>query len=178
MQIQDEWRIEEALKKFAQGPDKLEATLADLSEADLDRQGAQEGWTIREIVHHLADEDTMQATFILKMALLNSGTTFDISWHPGNRAMSETLNYTGRPIGLSFALFQANREHIVQMLSNLPPVWDRYVVFRLSPEEEVKITIGEWIQRMAEHLQEHVSEIDKIRQQLETEVISNGADNS
>lgn len=170
--------IVEAQKEFAQGPDKLEATLADLSEADLDRQGAQGGWTIREIVHHLADEDTMQATYILKMALLNSGTTFDISWHPSNRAMSETLNYARRPIGPSLALFRSNREHIVQMLNSLPPTWDHYVVFRLSPEEEAKITIGEWIQRMAGHLQEHVSEIDKIRQQLETEVTSNGTDNS
>lgn len=166
--------IEEALKEFAQGPDKLEATLADLSEADLDRHCAQGGWAIREIVHHLADADTMQATYILKMALLNSGTTFDISWHPGNRAMSETLNYAGRPIGPSLALFRANREHIVQMVSSLPPTWDRYVVFKLSPEEEAKITIGEWIEGLARHLQEHVSEIDKIRQQLGTEVSSDG----
>lgn len=144
----------------------LEAGLAGLSEADLDRSSPQEGWTIREIVHHLADADAMQTTYILKMALLNTGSTFDISWHPGNRAMSKTLNYTGRPIGPSVTLFRANREHILQILSSLPPAWDRYVVFKLSPEEKTTIRIGEWIEGMARHLQEHVREINEIRQSI------------
>jgi len=158
--------IEEALTEFGKGPDKLEAAVTGLSEADLDRVGGHEGWTIREIIHHLAEADARQITFT-RIALLSCGHTFEFSWHPGNRAMAAMLNYAGLPVAPSLALFRANREHFSQMLesllSNSPAVWDYYLIAKASPEEEgAKVTVSEWVTGMTSHLQEHLVEIEVI----------------
>ncbi len=159
--------IEEALRDFGHGPDKLQATLIGLSEADLDQAGGDEGWTIREIIHHLAVADVRQTTFT-RISLLSCGHTFEFSWHPGNRVMSAMLNYARLPIAPSLDLFRANRNHFSRMLSGLlsysPSVWERYLITKTSPNEEgTKVTVGEWITGMTSHLQEHLVEIDNIR---------------
>jgi DinB superfamily len=160
--------IEEALTEFGKGPDMLEAALTGLSEAGLDQVSGNEGWTIREIIHHLAEADTRQTTFT-RIALLSCGHTFEFSWHPGNKAMAAVLNYARLPVAPSLVLFRANREHFSRMLrgllDNSPSVWDYYLIAKASPEEDgTRVTVGEWITGMTSHLQEHLVEINNIRE--------------
>lgn len=162
--------IEEALADFGRGPDKLEALIDGLSEADLDQVGGNDGWTIREIIHHLAEADARQTTFT-RIALLSSGHTFEFSWHPGNRVMAAMLIYASLPIAPSLVLFRANREHFSGMLTgllrNTPSAWDYYLIAKASPEEEgTRVTVGEWVVGMTSHLQEHLTEISNIREAI------------
>ena len=63
------------ITRFREGPNLLDRTLAGVSEADLDTPPSQGGWTIRQIVHHLADGDDLWKTFI-KAALGNGKHAF------------------------------------------------------------------------------------------------------
>ena len=51
--------LEVILNLYADGPAKLEAALAGLSEPDLDLALTSDSWTIRQIVHHIADGDDL-----------------------------------------------------------------------------------------------------------------------
>ena len=162
--------IEEALAEFGNGPDKLQAAITDLSDVDFDQVIETAGWTIREIIHHLAEADTRQIVST-RIAILSCGHSFEFSWHPGNRSMAGVLDYANLPILPSLGLFRANREHFSTMLksvlNNSPSVWDYYLIAKNSPEDEgTKVTVGEWITGMANHLQEHLIEIKEIREAL------------
>jgi hypothetical protein len=80
--------IKDAVKEFAEGPKRLEATLEDLTTFELDWRGDEAGWTIREIIHHMVDTDVRQTTHT-KIALANSGSTMEFGWHPGNVSMAK-----------------------------------------------------------------------------------------
>jgi hypothetical protein len=121
----------DAVKEFAEGPKRLEATLEGLTTFELDWRGDEAGWTIREIIHHMVDTDVRQTTHT-KIALANSGSTMEFGWHPGNVSMAKKLNYVGRSIEPALALFRANREHFVQMLNIIPAAWDHYLLVKAS----------------------------------------------
>lgn len=159
--------VNKALEAYAAGPDMLKSALAGLSGEDLDRPGIQGGWTIREIVHHLADTDVRQTNYT-KVALVSSGSTIEFDWHPGNRSIARSLGYGRLPVEPSLTLFRANREHFSRILRAIPPAWDYYINVKESREAEgYKVTVAEWVEGMARHLQEHLQEIAEIRKQWE-----------
>ncbi len=67
--------IAEILARYADGPTLLDSALAGLSETDLDLALSADSWSIRQIVHHLADGDDIWKICI-KAALGNSDGTF------------------------------------------------------------------------------------------------------
>ena len=75
----------ERLALLAAGADALAAALDGLSEADLDRSPAPGAWTIRQIVNHLADGETIWSIF-LRMALGVPDASAQLEWYPGNEA--------------------------------------------------------------------------------------------
>ena len=162
--LPDEASITEALKHYAAGPDILEAELDGITDAELDSSLSGDSWTIREIIHHLAEADSRHITFT-RIALVSSGSAFEFSWHPGNKAMSEALNYTGQPIELALTLFRSNREYFALILSSMAEAaWDRYLAVKGSPDAEGQnVTVQVWVIGMARHLQEHLEVIAMIR---------------
>ncbi len=157
---------EEALKRYAEGPDLLEAALAGLSEGDLDAC-SEDGWSLRQIVHHVADADSMWMANV-RIAIISPGARVGLGWHPGNRGIADALRYAHRLVGPAMALFRATREHIAQMLSGIDDAEDGFIIVVDLPEwaevREEKITVGEYIRGLARHVDEHVREIDRIRQ--------------
>jgi uncharacterized damage-inducible protein DinB len=71
---------ETTIARFAAGPTQLEAAIAGLSEGELDRAEGDHTWTIRQLVHHIADGDDIWKGFI-KRATGNPGGTFDLQWY-------------------------------------------------------------------------------------------------
>lgn len=156
----------EALRRYAEGPDLLEAVLVGLSDADLDAY-SEDGWSIRQIVHHVADADAMWMANV-RIALISPGARVGLGWHPGNRGIADALRYAHRPISPALVLFRATRQHMVQMLSGMDDAEDGYIMLVDLPEwaevREQKITVGEYIRGLARHVDEHVREIEAIRQ--------------
>ena len=69
--IQQAYTPSATLALYADGPTQLEAVLMGLTESDLNLAQPGDSWTIRQIVHHLADGDDLWKTCI-KAALGNS----------------------------------------------------------------------------------------------------------
>jgi hypothetical protein len=154
------------LARYADGPAQLGATIAGLAETDLDLAQSADTWTIRQLVHHVADGDDIWKVCI-KAALGNSGAVFSLQWYwdiPQDTWV-ERWDYAGRAIEPSLALFRANRRHVVQLMERIPDGWGRYMRIQWPHQaEEERITVGDVIEMQANHVACHVDDIRAIRQ--------------
>lgn len=154
---------EETRALYARGGDDLEALLAGLTEADLDLARAPEEWSIRQIVHHLAEVDTM-FLMLFESALAQPGITFIRSAYD-QAHWAEALAYHKRAIEPSLALIKATRGHIAHLLQHIPDHWDRFVLLKFASDEGegYKITVGQELNEMNWHFAEHCAEIRETR---------------
>jgi uncharacterized damage-inducible protein DinB len=153
------------LALYADGPAQLEAVLMGLTESDLNLAQTSDTWTIRQIVHHLADGDDIWKTCI-KAALGNSEDLFSLQWYwdKPQTEWAENWKYANRRIELSLALLRANRHHIVELLQQTPDAWEKSIRLKWPEGEEERITIGEVLQMQASHVVGHINDIQMIRQ--------------
>ncbi|MDQ2906741.1 MAG: DinB family protein [Chloroflexota bacterium] len=143
---------------YMQTVDELDAALASLSPADIDLRREPGSWTIRQIVHHLADADILFLPRLQK-ALREPGT-YTPNWFSGNDPISEPY-YTRRPIASSVALYRAIHEHIGQLASYIPGAWERSV--KVQDGEEHEESFGMVVTNSLTHALEHIDEINEIR---------------
>ena len=105
----------EIIARYASGIQAVDDALVGLTEADLDLARAEEKWTIREIVHHIADAEDLWNT-ACKSALGNCGCLFDASWYIIDNKWAEPLHYATRPIDEAFELYRAIRHQVLEGL--------------------------------------------------------------
>ncbi|MFO7272810.1 MAG: DinB family protein [Sphaerobacter thermophilus] len=149
---------EQVLDLYASGVDALERALDGLSEADLDLAREPGAWTIRQIVHHLADAETA-ALGGPKFALAEPGRVYH-----GNRysqdVWAERLDYAGRDIGPSVVLFKAIRAHMLQLVRHVPDALERHTV---DASGAPSLPVGRILGMLASHALEHIEEIEETR---------------
>jgi len=140
-----------------------QAALAGLTEADLDFTRAPEAWSIRQIVHHLAETDAMHL-MIFTSALAQSGGTFIRNPYDQDHWV-ETLAYKERAIEPSLALIKATRQHLAHLFQHIPGHWDCYVLLKFASAEGDgnKVTVGEFLDGLNWHFAEHCAEIRETR---------------
>ena len=149
----------ERLASLAAGADALAAALAGLPAADLDRSIAPGAWTVRQIVHHLADGEIVWSVY-LRIALGVPGVSAQLDWYPGNEGWAGALDYAGRPIEAAVALFRAQRLYTAHLLEHMGERWERCVLVDGRPMRVVDIAC-----LLTIHAAEHVAEICRIREQ-------------
>ena len=155
-----------AISQYADGPVQLNAALKGLTDYDLDLALTTDTWTIRQIVHHLVDGDDLWKTCI-KAALGNNGGLFSLQWYwdKSQTEWAASWKYANRPIQPSLELFRANRQHMVELIQQIPNLGERSIRIK-HPDiaEEQRITIGFVLEMQIDHLAEHIGEIRAIRQ--------------
>jgi hypothetical protein len=152
------------LERYANGAAQLEAAIADLGPADLDKALDAESWTIRQIVHHVVDGDDIWKLFI-KTALGNSEAVFSLRWYweLPQTEWAERWAYARREIEPSLALLRANRRHVVGLLQAVPGAWERSIVVQWPHQEAQRATVGWVIEMQADHVAGHIEDIERIR---------------
>ncbi len=151
---------EQVLALYETGPDALDAALTGLSEAELNLASSPGGWTIRQIVHHLADLEAATLGQIM-MAFAEPGRVYQGNpFSPDTWATS--LDYAGRPIGASVQLLRAIREHVVQLAHHLPDVYERSSREPDGRDDAISLTLG----MLGGHALEHIEEIRETRRLL------------
>jgi catechol 2,3-dioxygenase-like lactoylglutathione lyase family enzyme len=148
----------ETLELYMQAPSELQSLLEGLKEQELDLSKVPGGWTVRQIVHHLADADAMQLARI-KVALAEPGRVW-VSNAYSPQGWSDVVGYSRPAVQPSVDLFRANREHVAALLQHLPPdAWERYTLNAYGE----KTTVGRTISLLATHALEHIDDIVEIR---------------
>jgi hypothetical protein len=151
------------LQKYLQLPDCLEGAVAGLSDSDLDV--SSDGWTIRQIVHHVVEgENIWQLN--LRAIVGTNGILFPFMWYlsiPQDEWVKRWA-YDKRPLGPSLAFYRASTWNLVEFLRNIPDAWDHFGrVTWPGEQEETCGTVREIVEMNLRHMDQHAEEIQAIR---------------
>jgi hypothetical protein len=152
------------LDTYAKGPAQLDQILNGLTADQLDQSLSSDTWTIRQIAHHIVDGDDIWNTCI-KIALGNPEGEFHLQWYWDQTQVewAKKWQYKTRSLVISLALFQANRDHIVELLRLMPECWERSARIHWPGEtEEGRITIQDVVKMHNNHLAGHLEDIQAI----------------
>jgi uncharacterized damage-inducible protein DinB len=155
----------QVISSYGDGPRSLETAVAGLSQADLDLSLSSDSWTIRMIVHHVADGDAIWKSFIAQ-ALGNVGGEFRLQWYweiPQDE-WAKRWNYAQREIETSLAFFRANRRHTTQLLEHKPDALEKTLQIRWPDGKEQGISVRWVVEMQTQHVQGHVRDIQRIRE--------------
>ena len=155
---------DEIVARYASGVQAVDDALAGLTEADLDRARAEEKWTIRQIVHHIADAELLWEVAV-KSALGNCGCLFDASWYIISNKWAGPLHYATRPIDGAVTLYKAIRHQILELLEYVPDAWEKHILFHWANPDQARVwTVEEIVTWQSRHVMIHVEQILETRQ--------------
>jgi hypothetical protein len=151
------------LEKYQALPDQLATAVSGLSEEQLDLTGGPDQWSIRQIVHHLADGQTMWSV-CMRMAIGAPGAAMQLGWYPGNEAWAERMAFAERSIEPGLALLRGFHAEIAELLTLMPEAWEREVIIGVPGRgDERAYSVARIIGFTGEHFVEHLGEIMAIK---------------
>lgn len=135
-------------------PSLLREAVKELSENQLDTPYRAGGWTVRQVIHHLADSH-MNAYIRLKLALTEDNPVIK----PYNEGKWAELPDSNLPIAISMSLIDSIHVRWVAILHSLTPV-DRDRSF-MHPDSG-QIAIEKYIGTYAWHGRHHLAHITSL----------------
>jgi len=145
--------------KYKDGYDELLKSLEGFPEQELTARPIPNKWSAREIIHHLADSETVSG-IRLKRLLVED--------HPliqgyAQDAFAERLNYNDRDIGPALEAFRSARANTAQLLDAMTEEdWKR----EGTHSESGSYTAEDWLTIYAEHAHNHAAQILRLRERL------------
>lgn len=135
--------------------------LAGATKDDLDTSPGEGKWTIREIVHHLADSEMTSA---IRLRLLIASVNPPIAGYD-QEEFARKLYYTDRPIEASLDAFNAARRSTAEILDRLSETeWLR----EGTHTEHGRYTVYKWLEIYASHAHAHAQQILVAREAAKT----------
>src|SRR5688572_29610178 len=123
-------------------PARLREAVTDLSDAQLDTPYRPEGWTVRQVVHHVADSH-MNALIRMKLALTEDTPTIK----PYDEKAWSTLADMRLPIEVSLGLIAGIHTRWVAVISGLSV--DQFSRSFIHPELGAEMTLDQLLQLYA-----------------------------
>jgi uncharacterized damage-inducible protein DinB len=144
------------LAQLAEAPAKLRAAVAGLSDAQLETPYRPEGWTVRQVVHHLADA---HVNWYIRPKLAVTKTEPTIT--PYDEALwAELSDARTGPIEPSLMMFEGVSARWVLFFESLAPEeWSRTF---MHPERGL-LTVDNVLFTMAWHCRHHTAHITGLR---------------
>jgi uncharacterized damage-inducible protein DinB len=147
------------LNDVAQTPANLRAAVEGLSDSQLDTPYRPEGWTVRQVVHHVPDSH-LNSYVRFKLALTEEEPT--IKTYAEDR-WAELSDTKATPIEVSLTLLDSLHDRWVRLLRSLTPEqWKR--TFR-HPEMG-PMTLEKTLALYAWHGHHHVAHITELRKRM------------
>lgn len=154
----------EILDRYQSGPVMVQQAIQGLAEDQLDIKLSADSWSIRQLVHHITDGDYLWKEFLLRAA----GETekkFDLEWYwclPQDEWVKR-WSYEGRDVRHSLELFAANRQHTLELLKQVPALWEKCLFVQAKQAGQEKVSVRDVVDMQASHVVGHVDDILKIR---------------
>lgn len=139
-------------------PANLRAAVAGLSDAQLDTPYRPDGWTVRQLVHHVADSH-MNAITRIRLALTEENPTIKPYLEKGWAELSDSRTLGVEP---SLAILDGVHARWTALMRALPAAsWSRTVI---HPERGSTMSIDALMALYAWHSKHHVAHITGLRQ--------------
>jgi hypothetical protein len=141
-------------------PGELELAIQNLDEAQLHTPYRDGGWTVHQLVHHIADSH-MNAYTRFKLGLTEDNPVIK----PYDQEAWVLLNDVNTlPINISVTLLHALHRRLVVALENLPDIsWERTV---FHPEQKKTISLWYLLGSYAWHGKHHVAHIRNLKERM------------
>lgn len=136
-------------------PSRLRQAVSGLTDAQLDTPYRDGGWTVRQLVHHVADSH-MNGLIRVKLALTEDSPTIK----PYAQHHWANLPDSKLPIELSLRIIDGVHERLDAIVATLTP--DDYAKTFVHPENGLT-RLDNWIQLYAWHSRHHVAHITELR---------------
>ncbi len=137
-------------------PSALEAAVKGLNDKQLDTQYRDGGWTVRQVVHHLADAH-MNAFVRMKLILTEGKPAFKPYDQNAWAALPDT---TEMPIGVSLEILRGLHDRWSKLLDRVADgEWGRIGVH----PERGEVTLESQLNVYAGHGEKHVEHITNLR---------------
>ncbi|MEP7164767.1 MAG: YfiT family bacillithiol transferase [Ferruginibacter sp.] len=153
-------QLKEWLLDIGSLPQHIEYAITNLDEAQLDTPYREGGWTVKQVVHHVADSH-MNAYIRFKLGL----TEEDPAIKPyEEKAWAEMIDSKNIPINVSITLLYALHSRWSEILKNISrEEWNRTV---FHPEHKKQMTLWFLLGMYAWHSRHHVAHITSLRERM------------
>ncbi|AFD08970.1 YfiT family bacillithiol transferase [Solitalea canadensis] len=151
--------IVSAIEEIANLPAQIENALINFSENQLNTPYRPEGWTIRQVIHHVPDSH-MNAYIRCKLALTEDNPTirpyFEDKW-------AELADTSNTPIEVSLQLLKSLHQRWVMLLKSMKPEDFERTFFH--PEKKSSLKLAEVVLMYAWHGKHHLGHILIVKNQ-------------
>jgi uncharacterized damage-inducible protein DinB len=148
-----------AVDALAAAPARLRAAVAGLSDSQLDTPYRPDGWTVRQLVHHVADSHT-NAYMRFRLALTEDNPTI----RPyDEKAWAELPDVRAMPVAVSLDLLDRLHERLVFLLRHTP---DADFARQLTHPENGPMTLDALLGIYAWHGRHHTAHVTALRERM------------
>lgn len=155
----DPYRAEDRplwLAQLAEAPSKLRAAVAGLSDLQLDTPYREGGWTVRQVVHHLADA---QLNWYIRPKLAVTEET-PITKPYAEQLWAELADARRSPIEASLQIYEGVTARWCYFMNALSPdEWSR----KFTNPEWGTLSVEDTLRGMAWHARHHTAHITELR---------------
>ncbi len=147
--------LQPVFERFTQGPAFVAEAIAGVDPGELNRPG-DEGWSIRDVLVHLADTELVRAVRFRTMLVEDEPVlvVFD------EGMWKKRLHYLWRSPEAAISLFQQTRYTNAELLRQC----DRQAWERTARHAELGVvTVADILRRGVEHVDAHVGQIGELR---------------
>jgi len=137
-------------------PPRIREAVIDLNDAQLDTPYRPGGWTVRQVVHHVADSH-MNALIRIKLALTEDTPTIK----PYDENAWSTLPDMRLPIAVSLSLIEAIHTRWIAVVNGMAA--DQFSRAFIHPELKTEMTLDHHLQLYAWHSHHHLAHITELR---------------
>lgn len=144
--------ISDLLQNYFNTYEKIKETVKDLTEAEKNFKPSPDKWSIREIINHLCDSETIAVTRLFRIATESNPSlpAYD------QNLWASILNYNKLDDELALLIFGLLRTRIYQLLHILPAeVWTK----KGTHHERGEITFYDMFKIYVEHGENHLRQI-------------------
>jgi len=153
-------RREGWIVEIAETPAQLRSAIHGLTDQQFDTAYRPEGWTVRQVVHHLPDSH-LNAYIRFKLALTEENPTIK----PYEEARwAELPDTSGTQVGVSLMLLEAlHRRWVILLRSMAEEQWVRTF---FHPEQQKSLRLDRILAMYAWHGKHHVAHINGLRERM------------
>lgn len=148
--------MKELAEQYKQSTEIFLNLASSLKFDDLDRADS-EGWTPRQVIHHVADSEA-QSYARLRRLIAEPGTTIQ-GYDEGKWAENPTIGYRNHEIDSSIAVFKAVRQSSYELLLRME---DSLLDQKGIHTESGEYSLRDWMNSYINHPIDHANQIKKV----------------
>ncbi len=146
------------IEQYGQGYDLLIAALKDVPKEAWEFKPSPKDWSVKEVVVHMADSESMAALRVRKL-IVEPGTTL-MGYNESGWA--DALHYQQQDADDALQIIKYARQSTYRLLQTLPDEVFQHAV--VHPEYDEPYTFDKWLTIYSKHIPDHIQQINKTYQ--------------